>query len=178
MNGQQSFEALSGLPPYGPLALSFSATGMGSHSEGFVVRFIPASGETWIGNFNPGLSSLSTVVCHPNEAHIIVVAGGTGYVVDPISRQVLSNFGGQITLAQELSAHQAVLFGNGLWFELLGRDGFAWRSNRVSWDGMKDIAITEQHIIGKAWCFDDTWHEFKVSLASGAAEGGAYVITA
>ena len=50
------FEILTGLPGTGPWPEQFSATGLGTHSEGFVVRFVPDHGEAWIGNFLPGLT--------------------------------------------------------------------------------------------------------------------------
>jgi hypothetical protein len=45
------FEVLTGLPPYGPPAERFSATGQGTHREGFVVRFTDSRGRQWVGNF-------------------------------------------------------------------------------------------------------------------------------
>ena len=50
------FEILSGLPPYGPSAEAFSATGQGKHKEGFVVRFRADDDNAWVGNFQPGLA--------------------------------------------------------------------------------------------------------------------------
>ena len=39
------FEILPGLPPYGPMAISFTKNGAREHREGLVVRFYPAASE-------------------------------------------------------------------------------------------------------------------------------------
>lgn len=174
MSVQCSFEILQCLPTYGPPAQPFCATGLGMHREGCVVSFMPANAIPWIGNFQLGLSSFNGVFRHPNGDHFIIVAGGSAYVVDPSSKQFINSFGGQIESVHELPKLRSVLFGNGIWFELHNQDGPVWRSKRISWDGMKDIFVTEKYVSGKAWCFDDTWHEFQVLLSSGTVIGGAY----
>jgi len=73
-----TFEELAGLPGSGPWPEQFSATGRGTHREGFVVKFVPARGASWIGNFQPGLTSLHGVYRHPNRHHLLVVSGGQG----------------------------------------------------------------------------------------------------
>jgi len=44
-----TWEVLEGLPVYGAPAVSFSATGLGTHREGLVVKFKAYAGD-WIGN--------------------------------------------------------------------------------------------------------------------------------
>ena len=93
-----SFHVLPGLPPYGPLALPvpFSATGMGTHKEGFVVEFLPGESASWVGNFQRGLSKFDLVVNEPGSNRLIVVAGGEAYLVDPLTRRCERTFGGAI----------------------------------------------------------------------------------
>jgi len=81
------WEILSGLPPYGPPALNFSATGTGLHREGYVVRFFPDGTEAWVGNFQPGFVSFWDVAEHPNGEDIVVIAGGTAYVISPTAKR-------------------------------------------------------------------------------------------
>src|SRR5688500_14316736 len=91
----KKFEILSGLPGSGDSPIQFSATGMGTHSEGFVVRFITARNAVpWIGNFQRDLSRLDTVVEHPDATDLIVIAGGDVYIVDVESRSLKETFGG------------------------------------------------------------------------------------
>ena len=169
-----AFELLPGLPPYGPEALPFSATGQGTHSEGLVVRFTADDGTCWTGNFQPGLGQCETVLRHPDERRFVVVAGGQAYVIDPNDSSRWEHFGGSIETALEISDLNALLFGNGLWFELLGANGTIWRSRRISWDGMRDVAIQGLTLTGQSWCYDDTWTDFALDLVEGTVNGGSY----
>ena len=137
------FEILSGLPAYGPMAHAFSATGRGKHRVGFVVRFTSHTGSDWVGNFQGGLGGYSGVFNHPNGNDMIIIAGGQGYVVDPNSRQCSMTFGAQIEAAFEVADGKMLVFGNGLWFEAITAAGHAWRRDRISWDGMKNLTVEE-----------------------------------
>jgi len=165
---------LPGLPPYGPAPEAFSATGQGKHSEGFVVRFMTKSGDVWVGNFQPGLGGCSIVFEHPNAVNVIVLSGGQGYVVDPDSRRCLNTFGANINSAFKISELGEIVFGNGLWFEAIGRNGHVWRSDRISWDGIKDLVVDGLTLMGHAWDISDQWMSFSLNLANGEFTGGSY----
>lgn len=168
------FEILNGLPPYGPSPVPFSSTGQGTHREGFVVKFRPTKAEQWVGNFQPGLTSFHKVLVHPNHKYFVVVSGGEAYVVDPVTHSLVANFGGSIETAFEIPSQNAVLFSNGLWFELLGPSGLMWKTRRLSWDGMRNLQVLPSSVVGEGWCFDETWHRFSVELSDGKATGGGY----
>jgi len=174
MSPSHKFEILEGLPPYGPLAESFAAA-RGSSSEGFVVRFFPDQGESWVGNFPAGSSRRNVVFEHPNKRDFIVVAGGDGYVIDPVTRQCSNRFGGDIDTIISLPELTAIVFGNGLWFEALGTNGYLWRSKRISWDGIQNIKQEGLLLSGEAWSPpDDCWYPFSLDLQSGEFTGGSY----
>ena len=168
------FEILSGLPAYGPTAEAFSATGPGKHREGFVVRFGANAESEWVGNFQPGLGGLSGVFEHPNGTELIVIASGRGYIVDPSSRQCSSTFGAHIQSAFEIQDRRMIIFGNGLWFEAIGTSGRVWRSDRVSWDGMRNLSIDGLTLSGEAYDISDNWVPFELDIASGNFTGGSY----
>jgi hypothetical protein len=113
MTNPPLWEVLEGLPVYGPMAVPFSATGQGTHREGLVVRFSPVTG-TWVGNFQRGLTSLDDVCAHPDGRHVVVVAGGTAYLVDVETRTLVAHFGAQIEQVLPVPANGYVLVGNGL----------------------------------------------------------------
>ncbi len=165
---------MPGLPPYGPEALPFSATGLGTQSEGLVVRFTTDDDSSWTGNFQPGLNGCQRIIRHPNGHDFVVISSGQGYIVNPSDPASWNHFGGCIEYVFELSDYGAVLFGNGLWFELLGIDGTLWKSRRISWDGMCDSAISYPYLTGKSWFPDDRWVDFKLDLSDGSVEGGSY----
>jgi hypothetical protein len=56
----------------------------------------------------------------------------------------------------------------------IGGTGPAWISRRLVWDGVRILQVTHGTVHGEARHYDDTWHPFKVDLATGAADGGAY----
>jgi hypothetical protein len=169
------WRVLTGLPATGPPPEQFSATGRGTHREGLVVEVVPDSGDPWIGNFQGGIGGLADVFAEPGTHHLIVVAEGTAYVVDPETRTLVRTFGGGLELVIEDLARHQLIFSNGLWFEAVGGGGTRWRSRRVSWDGLRSVRIEDGAIRGEAFSpFDDDWHGFGIDLADGAAVGGCY----
>jgi hypothetical protein len=165
---------LPALPPYGEAATTFSATGQGGHSEGLVVSF-RANRATWIGNFCRGLTEFDLAVVHPNGTTALIIAGGQGYLIDSSTRHLKGIFGGAIVDAFPHPTIAAIVLNRqNISFEAIGESGRLWNSRRVSWDGLRFIKITGDTIIGEAWRPDDTWHSFRVNLASGEVQGGSY----
>jgi hypothetical protein len=170
-----TFDVLPGLPAYGELPEAFTATGQGRHREGYIVRFHPDGAASWVGNFQPGLSSYDAVLQHPNARDLLVISGGQGYVVDPNDRTKREYFGSQIEAAFQVPELGVVVFGNGLWFEAFGPDGCQWRSGRISWDGMLELRRDGLRLFGEAWSpLEDCWLPFELNLCSGEFTGGSY----
>jgi hypothetical protein len=168
------FEVLPGLPTYGPMAKTFSATGQGMHCEGFVVRFMGRTFESWVGNFQPGLTKFSGVHEHPDAKHVIVISGGEGYIVDPELQTVSMNLGGMINSVTPIPDKKALLFEEVIHLRLIDPSGIKWCTKRLSWDGIRNISVDEGNILGEAADYTDTWYPFKVSLDTGKVNGGAY----
>jgi hypothetical protein len=91
------FRILAGLPGSGDPPEQFTYGGKGTHTEGTVVEFLPNSVDFWIGNFQPAVGTFSGVVAHPDGHHVVVVAGGQGYVIEPTTRHLVAHFGGGIS---------------------------------------------------------------------------------
>lgn len=172
----RDYEVLPGLPATGPWPEQFSATGMGHHKEGLVVRFHQQDRSTWVGNFQRGLTDYDGVVTHPDGKHVIVIAGGQGYVVAPESREVTECLGGAII--QTYVIHNPaliVLDHQGIAFEALSPGGRIWRTQRLSWDGFRSVRIESGRMLGEAWSpMDDRWQRFEVDLVTGASSGGSF----
>jgi hypothetical protein len=168
-------EVLSGLPPYGPAALNFSATGQGKHREGCVIRFTSEVGDSWVGNFQPGLEGINCVMQHPDGAHVIVVAGGEAYIVCPKARKCEQTFGGQITWSTQISGLGLLLFVSLTDVLAIDKTGIAWRSRRISWDGFRKLNLEGEWLTGEAYApFDVPWVPFRRNVANGQVEGGTY----
>jgi hypothetical protein len=166
---------LEGLHPYGDLPRQFSATGLGTHREGFVVQFCPKTVEEWVGNFQRGMGSLEGVYEHPDQTVLAVVAGGQGYVVDVGTRSLKRTFGGMLETVFEVRERQMLVFGDRTEFQAFGSSGLVWRSARISWDGFYALAIEGDELVGEAFELGDVWLTFKLDLRSGHHEGGAMV---
>lgn len=171
-----SFEALPSLRSTGPLHENFSATGGSTHSEGFAVRFHSDVSGSWVGNFQPGLSGISTVCMHPNGIHVLVIVGGDGYVIDVDEKCAVDTFGGMISHILEVPDSVDLIFAEEVWLERYGVNGTIWRSERISWDGFRAMRIENGRVSGEAYTpLGDSWMGFAARLSDGAVEGGSFV---
>jgi len=169
------FEILAGLPTSGDWPEQFSATGMGAHREGLVVKFYPDNQSTWVGNFQRGMTNVSDATEHPNGTNAIVVASGQGYVVDIDTRQLIECFGGIIDSMFRVPNQNVIIFGDCTTFLAYGPNGILWRSRRVSWDGVRSVTIKGDELVGEAWTpMGEAWKPFAVELTSGVVRGGSY----
>jgi hypothetical protein len=169
------FEVLAGLPGDGPHPEQFTATGGGTQSEGFVVRFLPRTPSTWIGNFQPGWTNYNAVLIHPDTRTLIVVSGGQGYHIDPETRAVLGIFSNTICDALYDPILELLVFSDGIRLEALGTKEVLWTSERISWDGIRGLTIEGLVVAGEAYePMSGSWSRFSVDLLSGEINGGSY----
>jgi hypothetical protein len=169
------FEILPGLPPYGPMAVSFTIHGAREHREGLVVRFYPRMSEPWIGNFLGGMTACTVVLDHPNETDVIVVAQGMACVVDPENRIICHNIACDIEQIIPVPPLGSIVFRGLTSFTAVNADGSEWRSPRVSWDGFRNIEVHETEILGEAYTpVADEWVPFKLDLLTGHCPDGIY----
>jgi len=171
------FRVLPGLPSFGPPAQPFPRAFQQLGSEGLVVEVRPAAAGAWVGNFRHGLSNFSGVYHHPDGHHLLFVAGGQGYVVDPTTHALESEIGAAIIGISELSNPPSLLLDHqGIVFERIGARGRIWRTRRLSWDGFRDVRIEAEAITGLGWhAPTDTWQPFEVDLRTGRTCKGVYV---
>ncbi len=82
---------------------------------------------------------------------------------------------GPIETVLALPEASLLVVGNGIWLEAWDKSGMKWRSRRISWDGMQDLRIENETVLGLAWSpIDDRHHPFSVDLRTGAVDGGSY----
>jgi hypothetical protein len=140
-----------------------------------VVQFLPERNTPWVGNFQPGLTDYDSVLPLPGGRLLIVVAGGQAYVIDPVERRLLTTFGGQIDTAVDAAEANLLVLSNGLYLEAWNANAMEWRTRRISWDGIWDLAVSSDYVKGHAWNpFDDCETPFSVDLKTGVVEGGSY----
>lgn len=168
------FEVLPGLPPYGALPKLISRSGSPVYREGLVVRFLSGTDKEWVGNFQRGYFSLDHACMHPDGKHVLVIAGGSAYVIDPASQSVIRTFGSEFESCIPIPGNCGLLLSDELYVTLIDSQGLAWRTRRLAWDGLRILGASGGESYGEARHFDDSWHPFRVRLSDGQASGGAY----
>ena len=164
---------LPGLPPYGPSAVSFSSSGYGAHREGVVIEFESVDGHRWVGNFQRGGTTFDAVLTTFAIDRPVIVAGGRAYLLDATSRTVIAEFGDYVIWAVEW--RDTIVLADELRFEALNRNGVVWRSERVSWDGMRDLSLDGSFVRGFAFSpIDNDYYRFVLDLETGSFTGGSY----
>jgi hypothetical protein len=171
----EPFRTLVGLPATGPWPEQFSATGHGTHREGFVVEFNPGTSSSWVGNFQRGLTDYDAVVLHPNGQSVVIIASGQGYLIDPKDRRLVGLLGSQLQNATVIPEAKTIIINNGIWLEGHGESGVLWRSRRISWDGIWDLREDDGRLYGKCWdAANDTEASFSIDIRTGDLVGGVY----
>lgn len=171
------FKVLKGLPTYGPLYVSVPKNGYASYSEGLVIEFVKASGEKWVANFEKGWTNVNSVFEWQDGERLLVIAGGFVYIMSPNSEDPISTLNVNIEEAFQ-TEEGIVICHNGIQFYILNpTDGELWQSERLSWDGIKDLRVENQLITGKS--FDPTnsiqeWSEFAIDLKTKNVFGGSF----
>jgi len=170
-----TFETLPGLPGKGPRAKPFSSTQKAWLQAGYVVQFTPKSGNSWVGNFQPGPGGTTRIVLHPDGAKVVVVTAGQMYVVDPDARTASVVPGVVVNLHVIVDLPLLVFEDQGIQFQALGREGLRWRTRRISWNGFRNVIIEGSTLTAEAGnVIGDTWETFHVDLRSGKTIGGTY----
>ena len=170
-----SFKVLPGLPPYGPAATAFPSEWGRLGREGMVIAFESEAG-SWVGNFRPGVGSLSVLHPHPNNQDAVVIASGDLWVVRPDDRSAEFLMG---PIDRALEVHDPsgwVLSRQGISLARLGPSGLIWHPRRLSRDGFDELRVAGDEITGVGWSpIGDQWLPFRVDLRTGTSSGGAYL---
>jgi hypothetical protein len=169
------FEVLPGLPPYGPPAISFTKNGPREQREGLVVRFYPKGAKPWVGNFVGGMTACTIALDHPNNTDVIVVARGEACIVDPDSQTIRASITADVKNVFPVPALELVLLEGIVDFQAIKADNTGWRSNRISWDGFRNVQILGTELLGEA--YDPTnagWTPFNLDLLTGHCANSIY----
>ena len=146
------------LPASGTLKLPlhyFPRPGARAEHDGLWLKTVPGRGSPWVGVFAFGYQSppaISRVVSSPDPSRVCVISKGAAYVVkaeDPDSWDRLP-----VTPVLDVRAipeHQLLIFSDFTRLAAYGRNGLAWRSDRVCWDSLKILHITRDTIEGSGY---------------------------
>lgn len=146
--------------------------------NGVYVRVVPPQGPAWTGFFVQGFDSnqvLSAICSCPDADSLCVIAGGYAYVVKANDPQQWFHIEQRPVVELLVLARQhLILFAGFTSITALGREGVAWTTERLSWEGVR-IAGAEGDILrGMGWdAPKDTEVPFEVDLKTGSHTGGA-----
>jgi len=112
----------------------------------------------------------------PAADEICAVAGGYAYVANVRSPERCT----QVGLKPVVEVHPAVsaellLFVGFHTILAWGREGKAWETGRLSWEGVRVTAVTASEVVGWGWDLrGDVDVEFRVDLRTGEFSGGGF----
>ncbi len=134
--------------------------------------------ESWTGAFALGFAAPSVVTgifsC-PNPRSVCVVAGGYAYLVDTSEPTVFVHLRPRpVVRALPVPEAGLLLFCDFSAITAIGRDGVAWETPPLTWEGLSLGKIESGLLHGMGWdAIADREVPFTVELASGRCEGGA-----
>jgi hypothetical protein len=172
-------EVLPGLPTHGSPALRFSAVSeLNVGSEGYVVRFSNADGRVWTGNFRRGESGDSSVHCHPDGQHAVVVSSGQAYLISPMTSELTAVLGDSVRFVVPCASAQALALCGDIFLTVLYADGSSWQAGRISWDGTANVRVEGTILRGDT--YDPLnrsgveWVPFEADLVERRVTGGSW----
>jgi len=177
------YEILPGLPPYGPMYVPISEDGRPFASEGFVVRIYRNDGTSWVANCAPGVTDFSGVFPLIATEQIVVIAGGAGYFLHSGQPTPTQCFGINIRGIVP-NASQRLIFYTDTEVEVIEPDGTLWISERIGYDGLKDLSCQDDMVSGlvfdvlqtgngvEGW--EDVWESFTLNLITREVQGGPF----
>lgn len=145
---------------------------------GLIVRVQPNLGDEWVGVFAFGdvsMRGVSAVLSMPGPRQLCVVSRGAGYIVDAASAREIEEISMTPILGiMPVPAKALLLMHDYSRVRAYGRDGLAWSTPAISWDGIEIQEVTDTALRGTGWDSPNNKHvPFAIDLATGGHEGGA-----
>lgn len=146
--------------------------------SGAYVRVTPQSGTPWVGFFALGFDSdqvVSQLCSTPDPDSFCVVVGGYAYVVKAGNpAEWLRVEQRPVVDMRVLSQQGLLLFAGFTSITAVGRDGIAWTTERLTWEGLTIREIKGNTLLGSGWdALVDKEAPFEVDLKTGKHTGGA-----
>lgn len=177
MTENKRYTVLNELSPYGRMHTRISADKKPFYSEGYVVKFKKSDGEEWIANFRLGWTDYDNIFDFPENNLVAVFAGGQGYIMDPDEENPKMTFGLTITTVIQKDDGRLICSDNVHILILEKNSCELWKSDRISWDGIKDLKLIKNKLHGQS--YDPTnsnqpWSDFTLDLETKEITGGSF----
>jgi hypothetical protein len=153
--------------------------GEGSHGDGghdgLAVRFFPGSASrSWSGLFAFGSlapRALSGVIVLPNQ-QVLVMARGTGYLVDPTHTRAPSEIIPNPIMGVLVVAHARLVLVADPWSVFaFGDGGQLWNTGRIAIDGLSLTEVSKDQVLGEIDVSADETRIFSIDLITGKCMG-------
>ena len=118
-------EVLDSAPP-GETIVAFPEPGQDSGRARVLMR-IGIGASSWTGSFEAGFKPLHTLFGTPDHKHLLVVAGGAGYLVHAKTRKLVERIGTDIISVTYVTATELVVVHNYAELEAFGPAGRLWK---------------------------------------------------
>jgi len=172
----KQYEILDALPTYGPMYIPVTKNGEPFFSEGFVVRFYKPDGTEWVANFQPGWTDLKEIYELKDTSNLLVIACGICYIMNPNETKPISVFGvGYVKVLK--TQDERLILQDQTDLTIIETNGFHWDTERISWDGLKELNIENNIVSGLS--YDpmndaDEWITFTFDIDTKTLTGGSY----
>lgn len=141
----------------------------------------PATSDSFLATCALGFAGASVPTgawACPHPDWICAVAGGYAYLIDTSDptrwEQVVYR---PVTEVTPVPEHALLLFSSFHSLLAWGREGEAWQTGRLSWDGIRVTSIQESTLLGFGWDLKtDQELPFEVNLKTGEHRGGGYLL--
>jgi len=156
--------------------IPISENGIKDYSEGFVVKFFKSDNTEWVANFQVGWTDFNYVHTFDKSEFIIIVAGGTCYIMNPEDHKPKSAFGVGFKSILEKDNGGIVLEDNTN-IIIIEPNGEFWQSEQISFDGLAELKFENNIIYGLSYdptSKFDLWTEFTLNLNTKEIIGGSY----
>ena len=176
MDKPKAYEILKGLPVYGSMHISITENNESYFSEGFVVRFFKNDNSNWVANFKPGWTGYNEIIEIENHSNLIVIAGGTFYLMNPENEKPFEVFGVGFERSIKNNSGDIILQDNTN-LTIIGKDGKYWTTERISYDGIKELKINGKIVTGLSYTptsGKELWEEFKLDIETREIKGGSF----
>jgi hypothetical protein len=160
-------------PPAGEAVIAIPPNG-GDSGRGRIFLRIGVGKGSWIGSFEIGHMSVSTIFIMPDGKHLFVSAEGAGYIIEVKSRRLVEQIGMDVAgVSRDGPMTVFIVDHNGMSLEAFGPNGRLWKTDTISCGGFGDTAFTDTCLIGEArQASRPGWTRFSVDLATGEVAFG------
>ncbi len=145
--------------------------------DGILVKVRPERGLSWYGTFAFGQvtpKGISGIFTTPGRDRLCVVSRGEGYIVSAESPTVWEAVPTTpIIDVRPIRAQRIIVFADHTTLIGYGETGIKWKTERLTWDNLRIIEVTDAFIKGEFWDIrSEMVGTFVVDVATGAHRGG------